>query len=87
MITQWARIDRSLLVVNVELATDEWVIQWETDNPDSDFIYREAHEALEDKCATIGSTYDEETTWFIPPAPGQNYTFDKEVWHWVEDTP
>lgn len=87
MTNTWAKIDRSLLVVNVEVASQEWVDEWTREHPDSEYVYRYANADLPGKAACIGGTYDEETTWFVPPSLGPNYTFDRELWEWVEGTP
>ncbi len=37
------------------------------------------------KYAGIGDTFNSEHDGFVPPAPGENYTFDFDLWEWVEN--
>ena len=34
------------------------------------------------KYAGLGDTYDETLDGFIPPSPGEQYTFNAETWKW-----
>lgn len=89
MITMFGKIQRlTNLVVNVEMATQEWVDDWTASNPDSEYAYHYGHSEDPLRVATVGGTYDEPTTWFIPVSPGPDFTFDRDDWKWVQgDTP
>ena len=82
MANEWAKIDASNLVVNVEVAEKSWV-----DSYQGEYRYVTAHYDLPEKAAIIGGTYDEDTTWFIPPKPGEDWYFDREAWVWVDPNP
>ena len=36
------------------------------------------------KYATIGDTYDETLDGFMPPSPGDDYTFNTDTWEWEQ---
>ena len=85
----YAKVERlTNLVVNVESATQEWADSWNADNPGSEYAYRYGWQDDPLKIATMGGTYDEPTTWFIPHSPGPDFIFDRDKWEWVQqDTP
>lgn len=80
----YARINSSNVVVNLEVAENEWANEWNATHGNNEDKYSLAFvDAGERYSAVIGSTYDERTGWFIPPSPDPEYVFDRGRWEWL----
>lgn len=78
----WAKVGPNNIVVNVELATAEWVNAWQADNPDSPdrYILTEANTI---RTASVDWTYDPENGSFYPPKPSYgDWVWSEEDWNW-----
>jgi hypothetical protein len=83
----YAKINDGNIVVNIEVASQDWIDAWTADHPDSNERYVTAHSDLANKAAGLGYTFDTDTTWFIPPQPGPDWYFDRDAWEWIDPNP
>lgn len=87
MIRTWAKTNsESLIVVNVEQASDEWVAEHHAANPDADYKYMPTDPEDMDY-AGIGYTWDADRQRFIPPSPFPSFVYDEQTYAWVPPIP
>lgn len=81
----WAVTNQDNLVLRVEVASDEWVDTWRSNNQDSELRYLPTDVESRDY-AGIGWTWDATIQRFIPPMPGDpgDWVYDPELWGWVD---
>jgi hypothetical protein len=80
METSYAKLDKYNNVINIEVASEEWVNQWKQDNPDSEFKY--VYTNYDVNPAEMGGTYDEEKQLFIPKKPFNSWILNEELNVW-----
>jgi hypothetical protein len=83
-IGNYAKIDSNNLIVNVERADENWVAEFESQNPDSEFTYIKETSATKE--ATIDGTYDPENKVFIKVKPFSDWVLD-ESFDWIPSVP
>lgn len=72
----WAKINRQHQVVDIIVASEEWVNALD----DPDHTYRSYGDEAP---AYIGGTWDTEQAKFIDPIPyGDGWIFDRDDWKW-----
>lgn len=88
MTIYWALVDSTNTVISVEVASEEWVNEWNAAHPDSDTRYLPTDIDARDYPG-IGYTRDEELQRFIPPMPDTpgTWVYDEEAWAWVNLDP
>jgi hypothetical protein len=85
METSYAKVDKYNNVINVEVASEEWVTQWKQDNPDSEFRY--IYTNYDVNPASIGGTYDDVKQLFIPRKPYDSWILNESTNQWESPVP
>jgi hypothetical protein len=84
--TAWARVSADNIVVNVELATADWVAGWTAEHPDSPERYIES-ELGTIRQASIGWAYNPDDGMFYPPKPSDELVWIERLWNWMPPQP
>jgi hypothetical protein len=83
----WAKVDRATgEVLNVELASDEWVAEHMAANPDAHYEYLPTADDARDR-PSLWWTWDANRQRFIPPQPFPSWEYDDDTWRHEPPTP
>lgn len=82
MIRTWAKIDsKSLIVINVEQASDDWVSKYVQSNPNAVDTYILVDPLVTGLCE-IGYTWNPDKGWFVSPAPFPSWLYSDDSNKW-----
>jgi hypothetical protein len=80
----WAKLNSDNLVVNVEMADENWIAEFRKENPDSEFVYVKQTSATKE--AVLDGYYDTENKVFVRPKPYFDWVLDSNF-DWIPPVP